>query len=87
MDTLGSLYELALLTRAEGDLARSETLLRETLAGFRQTLGDDHALTLDAIEQLIDVLRRRGALDEAAALEPALKTSRQRLSNNEKRSD
>jgi serine/threonine protein kinase/tetratricopeptide (TPR) repeat protein len=87
LDTLDSLYELALLTRAEGDLARSETLMRETLAGFRQTLGDDHALTLDTIEQLIDVLRRRGALDEAAALEPALKTSRQRLSNNEKRPD
>jgi hypothetical protein len=35
---------------------------------------------LDTIEQLIDLLRKRGALDEATALELELKASRQRNS-------
>jgi serine/threonine protein kinase/tetratricopeptide (TPR) repeat protein len=87
LDTLDSLQERALLARAEGDLARAETLMRETLSGFRQTLGDDHAYTLDTIEALIDVLRRRGALEEAAAFELTLKKSRQRVPNAEERSD
>jgi hypothetical protein len=43
----------------------------------RKVLGDDHADTLDAIEQLIDLLRKRGALDEAAAFEQALMKSTQ----------
>jgi sarcosine oxidase gamma subunit len=63
------------MTRAEGDLTLTETLMREALAGYRQTLGDDHATTLATVERLSQVLRERGAPDEAAALERAFAKS------------
>ena len=84
IDTLWSISELAAVSRAEGNLKHAETLLREALTGYRKVRGDDHAETLDTIGALIDVLRERGALEEAAALELELKKSRQRVADADK---
>jgi hypothetical protein len=76
-DTLYSLRRLAEMARAEGDPERAESLVREVLAGYRRTLGDDDPETLETIEILIDLLHKRGAQDEAAALGLELKKSMQ----------
>ncbi len=84
VDTAQSFSDLAAMTSAEGNLTLTESLMREALAGYRQTLGDDHATTLATVERLSQVLRERGAPDEAANLERAFAKSEKRTTKAEK---
>jgi serine/threonine protein kinase/tetratricopeptide (TPR) repeat protein len=81
VDTAQSFSDLAAMTSADGDLTLTESLMREALAGYRQTLGDDHATTLATVERLSQVLRERGAPDQAAALERTFAKSGKRTPN------
>ena len=56
--------------RAKGDLAAAEPLLRESLEGQRETLGNRHWHTLTSIHNLGSLLYAKGDL---AAAEPLLR--------------
>jgi len=50
------------------DAARAEPLLRDSLAGRRKVLGNDHEATIWSIMNLATLLQERSAFDESATL-------------------
>lgn len=63
------LDDLAKLSLRRGDLLQAEARCRELLELRASSLGKEHPHTREALLQLVDVLRREGKDDAAAALE------------------
>jgi len=59
---------LGLLLIDRGDYATAEPLLRDSLAGMRQVLGEEHPLIAAALGNFASLLQRRGRCAEAQAL-------------------
>jgi len=55
-DTLTSVNDLAMLLKAQGDLAGAEPLFREALQARREVLGDGHPDTLTSANNLARLL-------------------------------
>ena len=49
------MYELAVLYKEQGDYAKAEPLLVETIEGSSLKLGDQHPHTRESIKSLIDL--------------------------------
>jgi tetratricopeptide (TPR) repeat protein len=67
-ETLGNLYNLAILLNDKGDLAGAEPLYRRALEAQGRTLGPEHPDTLGSLNSLAVVLKDKGDLAGAEPL-------------------
>ena len=67
-DTLTSIYNLGTLLKDQGDLEGAATLFREDFEGCAERLGRSDKETLRSARNLIKILQKMGASEEADAL-------------------
>lgn len=68
VETASALNNLAEILFQQGDLARVEPLLRESLTLRRRVLGEDHPEYAQSLNNLASLMSKQGRYDEAEAL-------------------
>jgi hypothetical protein len=57
-----TVYDLGLLYADQGKIAEAEQMYQRTLNGFEQTLGLEHMLTLDMVNDLGNLYRNQSKM-------------------------
>ncbi len=73
-----TLPTLAGVYQAQGNYAEAESLYQQALAIVKKTLGPDHPYVATVLENMADLYKKTGRLDEAKRLEARAKAIRSR---------
>eukprot|EP00808_Paulinella_micropora_P011372 g70050.t1 len=84
-DTLGSVYNLALLLEKRSKLAEAEALYRRELQGCEKRLGAKHPDTLASVKNLVRFLEQQGKVAEAEALKRRAQEAKRRRATSRPR--